>query len=212
MNLRYLLLACLLSAALPAAYAQKARQADLTRITRTFNRTITIPPGSKQVFIHPQPEAGGAWLQLPDARNAEVTLEIKGRDVMQQSFVGIAFHGQNDSTYEAVYFRPFNFNSPDSVRKRHAVQYISLPQYDWPILREQFPGKYESAINAPTNPNDWFKARIRFRDGQITVYIGDAATPCLQVQQLGNLQTGKIALWTGHISPGEFRNMTITYL
>ena len=61
----------------------------------------------------------------------EVITDIRGKDVMQQSFVGVAFHGVNNETLDAVYFRPFNFRSDDPVRKVHAVQYISHPNYPW---------------------------------------------------------------------------------
>jgi len=41
--------------------------------------------------------------------------------------VGIAFHGSDNKTLDAIYFRPFNFQSTDPVRKIHAVQYVSHP-------------------------------------------------------------------------------------
>jgi hypothetical protein len=51
---------------------------------------------------------------------------IRGKDVREQSFVGVAFHVQG-TTYHAVYFRPFNFRVDDPVRRSHTVQYISSP-------------------------------------------------------------------------------------
>src|ERR1017187_621430 len=51
------------------------------------------------------------------------------------SGLGIAFHGEDTSTYDAVYFRPFNFNTTDPVRKIHAVQYVSMPDNPWFRLR-----------------------------------------------------------------------------
>jgi len=56
---------------------------------------------------------------------------VRGKDLFQQSFVGLAFHGKDDNTYEAVYLRPFNVRSDDPVRRDHAVQYMSVPDFDW---------------------------------------------------------------------------------
>ncbi len=38
---------------------------------------------------------------------------MRGKNVFQKSFIGIAFHGQDDKTYDAVYCRPFNFIAKD---------------------------------------------------------------------------------------------------
>src|SRR5262245_23005149 len=50
-------------------------------------------------------------------RNGTIEFDAKGRNLMGQSFLGLAFHIQNDSTYDAVYFRPFNFSNPDTIRR-----------------------------------------------------------------------------------------------
>lgn len=62
-----------------------------------------------------------------------------------KSFVGIAFHRRDDSTYDAVYLRPFNFRATDPTRHMHAVQFISVPDYDWPRLRQDSPEEFEDA-------------------------------------------------------------------
>lgn len=68
----------------------------------------------------------------------------------------IAFHGVNDTAYESVYFRPFNFQVEDTVRKKHAVQYISLPKFDWEYLRETYPDKYEHSLLKVVDPPNGF--------------------------------------------------------
>lgn len=192
-----------------ALRAQKAVKISLGKISGTFNRNVSLPEDGTSLTINEGPGAGGAWLRLKPAANAEIEVELKGRDMHQRSFLGIAFHGQNDSTYEAVYFRPFNFQAADPDRVRHAVQYISLPDNDWPKLREQYPLKYEQPVNVPLNPDDWFKVRLVFANGNVTVYVNGEDKPCLQVKSLSNHKSGKIGLWTGNDSPGEFRNLTI---
>jgi hypothetical protein len=210
MKLRTIILLALLTGS-TALQAQKPVKVSWGKISRTFNRNVTVPQDGKLLTINESPGAGGAWLRLKQAANAEIEVELMGRDVLQRSFLGIAFHGQNDSTYEAVYFRPFNFKSADPERVRHAVQYISLPGNDWPKLREQFPLKYEQPLNVSVGPEDWFRVRLVFAGENVQVYVNGADTPCLSVKSLSNYKSGKIGLWTGDNSSGKFRNMTIRY-
>ncbi len=128
---------------------------------------------------------------------------------MQQSFVGIAFHGTNDSTFDAVYFRPFNFLSNDTIRKRHSVQYISLPKYDWSLLRQQYPGKYENALIKTVEPEEWFHAKIIVSNERIEVFVNNDDKPSLTVKPISNHTTGNIGFWVGNNSDGEFSNLII---
>jgi hypothetical protein len=66
-------------------------------------------------------------------------------ETLQQSFVGVAFHGVDGTTYDAIYFRPFNFKTDDPVRRIHAVQYISHPDNPWQKLRDGQPGETRAA-------------------------------------------------------------------
>ena len=65
---------------------------------------------------------GVAWVQGTDFRSGTIEVDIRGQEAMQQSYVGVAFHREDDNTYEAVYLRPFNFRAQDPARKQHAVQ------------------------------------------------------------------------------------------
>ena len=75
-----------------------------------------------------------------------IEVDIRGKDIFLQSFLGIAFHGVDTTTYDAVYFRPFNFMHPDSLRRKWAVQYFSIPEYDYDRLRKEHPLVYENAV------------------------------------------------------------------
>ncbi|HMI04098.1 MAG TPA: family 16 glycoside hydrolase [Pedobacter sp.] len=189
--------------------AQEAVKISIGKISGTFNRNVTLPEDGSSLTVNEGPGAGGAWLRLKEVVNAEIEVEMKGRDVLQRSFLGIAFHAQNDSTYEAVYFRPFNFRAADPDRVKHAVQYVSLPGNDWPKLRKEYPLKYEQPVNVSLNPDDWFRVRLVFADGNVTVYVNGEEKPCLEVKSLSNYKSGKVGLWTGNNSPGEFRNLTV---
>src|SRR5262249_15395007 len=99
---------------------------------------------------------------LPDINFSTGTIEVdvRGKDVPQHSFVGIAFHRADDKTFDAIYFRPFNFRAADPVGRSHSVQYHSLPIYTWDKLRSEHPGKYEHAVTPPPDPNAWFHVRL----------------------------------------------------
>src|SRR6185295_10939304 len=92
-----------------------------------FNRTLTsfMEKGTNGIRFSEKEGDGVAWLEGVNFANGIIELDIKGKDVLQQSFVGVAFHGVDEKTLDAVYFRPFNFRTTDSVRHIHAVQYVS---------------------------------------------------------------------------------------
>ena len=149
-----------------------------------------------------------AWLNNTKFINGTIEVDIKGKDVFQKSFVGIAFHGVNDSTYEAIYFRPFNFRTTDPLRKLHAVQYIAPPKFGWEKLRNEFPLKYEQPITPAPDPNQWFHARIVIDNKKIKVYVNGNAMPSLVVERLVHYDGTMIGLWTD--GDGEWKNVKIT--
>jgi hypothetical protein len=147
------------------------------------------------------------WLNNMTMKNGVVELDIKGKDVAGQSFVGVAFHGTGDDDYEAVYFRPFNFRNPE--KKNHAVQYISKPEYDWSVLRQRFPGKYENSLEPAPDPNDWFHVRLVIEFPMVRAYVNNSTTPVLEVEQISERKDGKLGLWVDS-EDGWFRNVTIS--
>jgi hypothetical protein len=177
-----------------------------------FNRKVTsfTEKDKKGIRFSKSENDGIAWLSEVKFSNGVIELDMRGKDVLQQSFVGIAFHGIDNSTLDAVYFRPFNFQTADPVRKIHAVQYISQPDYPWQVLREKFNGKYEKAILPPPNANEWFHAKIVIKYPLVTVYVNGNKEPSLSVEQLNKRTSGKIGLWVGNNSDGDFANLQIT--
>ena len=153
---------------------------------------------------------GVAWLNGVNFANGVIELDIKGKDVLQRSFVGLAFHGKDEHILDAIYFRPFNFRSTDSVRRIHAVQYVSHPDFPWNKLREEQNSKYEKAIPMAPNPNDWFHVKIVVNYPRVEVYVNNSNEPCLSVDKLNNRKEGKIGLWVGEASGGDFANLSIT--
>jgi hypothetical protein len=116
----------------------------------------------------------------------------------------------NDTTYDSVYFRPLNFANAAVPRRARAVQYISAPDFDWPKLRADFPGKYENTVSPVPDPNGWFRARIVVADRKVSVFVNDATAPSLVVTELTDRRGGQLGLWVGNGSDGAFANLKIT--
>ena len=178
---------------------------------RTVNREVTKLQGSRDgVHVTEKADAGVAWIEGSDFADGTIELDVRDRDVLQQSFVGVAFHRKDDHTYEAVYVRPFNFRADDPVRHRHAVQYMASPDYDWPRLRQEFPDQFESAVASSVGPTDWVPLRVVVNGRAIQVFVGPVQSPPLDVRRLGQHDRGLIGLWTGNNSDGDFANLRIT--
>lgn len=178
----------------------------------TINRTVSLlnEDGRKGIYFKETPGNGLMVLKGIEFSNGAIEFDVKGKNLMQQSFVGIAFHGQNVTTYDAVYFRPFNFKSPDSIRRAHSVQYISMPDNDWEKLRTQFPGKFENTVTPVPDPEEWFHVRLVVDGKKVSVFVNHSVTPSLQVEKLTNTHRGGVALWMGNNSGGSFANLVIT--
>jgi hypothetical protein len=195
---------------------QTSEKYNLSELARNkklepFNREITpFSENDKEgIRFSKNSNDGIAWLKGVDFSNGIIEVDIRGKDIFQQSFVGVAFHGSDNNTLDAVYFRPFNFNSTDQIRKIHAVQYISHPDNTWAVLREKQNGKFEKAVMPAPNGNDWFHAKIVVHYPHVSVYINGNTSPCLEIDKLNNLTSGKIGLWVGNGSDGDFANLQI---
>src|SRR3954453_1957427 len=153
------------SAPSPAQRINLAEQLAAGKL-RTVNRDIARSQGrGDAVHLSEKTNVGLTWIAGTNFSEGTLEVDVRGRDVMQQSFVGLAFHGKDDKTYESVYLRPFNFRATDPARHQHAVQYMMVPEFDWPRLREQFPEEFENPVNASLSPTDWVTLRVVV-DGQ----------------------------------------------
>jgi hypothetical protein len=155
---------------------------------------------------------GNLWLKGVTFSQGTIDVDIRGRDVMQRSFLGIAFHAVDTGRYDLVYFRPFNFQSKDSIRRIHAVQYTYEPDFPWHKLREERNGIYEKAVNPAPLGKDWFHATIVVEGKTVTVYVNHSKTPSLVVEKLSDNTSGMIALHAGRgFLPGDFANLVIKH-
>lgn len=149
---------------------------------------------------------GTAWLKDVSFTTGTIDIDLRGKNVFLQSFLGVAFHGVNDSTYDVVYFRPFNFKHEDTARRKWSVQYMSLPDFGYDKLRKEYPNVYENAIKPPPGADDWFHVRLVVDNDSVTVYVNHEKTPSLKAHLLNDRHAGKIALWA--YTPGVSGNFS----
>jgi len=198
------------------AAQSRAIQHDLAALAgakglTAFNRSVSsVTDGARKgARLSEAPGDGVAYVAGAEFSNGTIECDIKGKDVPQQSFVGVVFHGVDGTTYDAIYFRPFNFRTDDQARRIRAVQYVSHPAHPWDKLRAEQPGKYEKAVNPVPDPNGWFRARVVVASPKVTVFVDGGKEPCLVVDQLSDRKKGLVGLWVGNNSGGDFANLKI---
>ena len=177
-----------------------------------FNRTIdqTKAGTPEVVFLNAAPNDGLAWITDVELSEGAIELEVKGKNEQGRSFVGIAFHGLDNKTFDAVYLRPFNFQAAEPARRSHAIQYVSMPEHDWSNLRKNHPGKYESVITPAPDPESWVKLKVVVKGKSVAAFVNGSDKPALTVDRLNDRLKGKVGLWVGNGSDGWFRNLKVT--
>jgi len=175
------------------------------------NRTATTEHDAERVVLRldERPGAGIAWLPIKEFEEGVIEADVRGRDLAQRSFVGLAFGGNREG-YEAVYLRPFLFRAADSVARASSLQYMSLPAYDWKRLRTEYPGRFERALPNPPAPTDWVHLRVAVDWLHVRAYIDGAGTPVLDVERIPVNPRGRVGLWAGDGSDAAFANVRVT--
>jgi hypothetical protein len=199
------------------SYAQNTNAIDLYDAVKNnkievVNRKLTLINEEARLGIRLSKEYGEgiAWLKGIEFSNGIIEFDVRGEDVKQHSFVGMAFHGKDNATYDAIYLRPFQFREKDEVLRSHSIQYISLPDYTWRVLRAKFPNVYENSIQQDLEPNGWVRVRIEVKDTTVSVYINGSKEASLVVKKVTNSSTGHIGFYVADTSGGDFANIRIT--
>ena len=211
--MKFLLCLFLFSLSSPILFAQRINLADAVRNNRidVVNRELTPLDDGTHPGIHlsKAPGEGIAWLKGVEFGEGEIEFDVRGEDIKQHSFVGLAFHGQNDTTYDAIYLRPFHFRTEDTLLKERMIQYISLPTYTWRKLRAETPGKYENNIPQFLDPNGWVHMRIVVEGRTISTYINHEEKPSLVVEKVTSTKKGRVGFYVADTSGGDFANIRI---
>jgi hypothetical protein len=203
-----MLLACHFS------FAQQTSHYDLVQMLNSNELTTGagLPPNpSANTTKQAISVKGIIWLNKVSFTEGTIDIDLRGKNVFLQSFLGIAFHGVDTSAYEVVFFRPFNFRHADTLRRKWSVQYSRYPDNLYDKLRREHPLVYENAVTPVPDAEDWFHATLVIKGDWITVYVNHSAQASLRVKKLGNSSTGKIALWDDPDGlSGDFADLTIT--
>lgn len=128
-----------------------------------------------------------------------------------RGFIGIAFRiNEDNSQFESIYLRPTNARSDDQVRRNHSIQYYAYPDYKFDRLRKEAPERYESYTDMEINK--WITMRIKVKDSQAKLFIGENKEPSLIVKDLkhGASASGAIGLWVDIGTEGFFADLKIT--
>lgn len=200
-----------------SSFLQTPQTIDLHSLVKNkgievYNRKLTLINETSYLGISLSKDEGEgiAWLKDIEFSNGILEFDVRGEDVQQHSFVGIAFHGKNNDTFDAIYLRPFQFRSDNETLKKRAIQYISLPDFTWQKLREKAPGKYEAAIQPAPDPNSWVRVKIVVKGKTISTYINGSKEPSLLVEKVTAIGTGAVGFYVADTSGGDFANITIT--
>ena len=179
---------------------------------KIHNRKLVVLAETNQSVFRLDERSGDGVAWWPDTSftNGTIEFEVRGTNTFQKSFVGVAFHGLDAMTYDAVYFRPFNFQSDEPLRRGHGVQYISHPTHTWSRLRDEQPGKFEQEVSPAPDPNGWLHVRIVVNHPTVRVFIDGAQKPILEVSQLNDRKRGWVGLWVGNGSGGDYANLKIS--
>lgn len=217
MTSNHLFLSCFIILFRLTAFSQSPAAIDLPAAFKkgnisVVNRELTLlnETAHQGISLSKDFGEGVAWLKNIEFSNGVLEFDVRGEDVKQHSFVGIAFHGKNDSTYDAIYLRPFQFKAEEEVLRNRSIQYISLPDYTWRKLREKSPGIYEHSIQPAPDPNSWVRVRIVVENPVISVYINGNNKPELVVKKVTGTTSGSVGFYVADTSGGDFANLTIT--
>lgn len=165
-------------------------------------------PGATRVSAGDGP--GVVWIEGTNFGLGTIEIDLRGKDALNSSFLGVAFHRVDDATYEDVYLRPFNFRATDPARHQHAIQYESMPQHPWMVLRQTFPEEFENPVDPSVDPNGWVSLRLVVDASRIRAFAGSAGAPALEVRRLSQVNQGQVGLWVGNMSDGDFADLRLT--
>ncbi len=199
-------------------------------------RTIAIENGAGIEAVHVVPQTvtylGKKALRLveaPDTRNGEAvallsdvvfgdgTIEVDaagkpaaGASDGARGFVGVAFRSTpHGAAFDCIYIRPTNGRADDQLRRNHATQYTSEPDFPWQKLRADAPGVYESYVDLEAGA--WTHLKIEVSGVRAQLFVNGASQPALIVKDLKRGATqGQVGLWIGSETEAYFRNLQIT--
>ena len=222
MNIRMLgaIAVMTVSVATPAIGQSASELPGIAKVVNGRTEIVTYR-GVRAIKLIPAAEVAGkdasmlALLDRADFKDGEIEIDVAGAPLPGASegsrgFIGLSFRtGANGEWSEVFYLRPTNGRANDQLRRNHAVQYVSDPEFPWHRLRSENPGVYESY--ADMEPGVWTKMRIVVSGATARLYVNGATQPTLIVNDLKRgAISGKIALWAHSQTDAYFGPVKVT--
>lgn len=211
------LLAAIFLSTVVTTFAQTGKKIDLHKAVKSkslqvYNRELDLisENGYPGIRLSKAYGEGIAWVNNLEFSEGTIEFDVRGEDTKQHSFVGIAFHAVNDSIFDAVYLRPFQFRETNETLRSHGIQYISLPEFTWRVLRAKFPDRYEHAVDPAPDPNGWVHIRLEIKGNTIRTFINGNSQPALVVEKLTAVTSGRLGFYVADTSGGDFANLVVT--
>ncbi|AYB35530.1 hypothetical protein D4L85_13410 [Chryseolinea soli] len=157
------------------------------------------------------------FVKLKGVEFKDGTIEVRVLSKLQpaapelaRGFIGVAFRiNEDNSKFECIYIRPANGRDSNQVRRNHAIQYFSYPDYKFNRLRKEAPEQYESY--ADMGLNEWIKMKIVVKGQQAKLFLNENREPSLIVNDLKqDAEPGAIGLWVDVGTDGLFSDVSIT--
>ena len=177
--------------------------------------------GVRAIKLVPAPETAGkdedmmAILDRPDFADGTIQLDVAGAPRPgtppdSRGFIGVSFRtGAHGAWSDVFYLRPTNGRADDQLRRNHAVQYASDPEFPWYRLRQESPGVYESYADMVAGA--WTSMRIEVSGRTARLYVNGAPQPSLIVNDLKHgSRPGRIALWAHVETDAYFGPISVT--
>ena len=216
-----------MSPRLPAAGAavvllcSAAGQLPAQRVDELLPRNVNVEPVQYQgraavrLLAKAAVANGDAYAVVKGSRFRDGTISVTlagkpaaGAGPEARGFIGMAFRLNGDK-YEYIYLRPTNGRADDQVRRNHATQYGSHPDYDFARLRKESPEKYESYVDLESGV--WTQYRIVVEGSSAKLFVHDAKEPVLVVHDLKlGPGEGAVALWIEPGTEGYFADLRVT--
>ena len=174
--------------------------------------------GRKAVHLVEDPGASGEAVVLvagSDFGDGVIEIDVAGALAPgaapdARGFVGIVLRSTADASgFENFYLRPTNGRADDQLRRNHATQYASIPDWPWHRLRKENPGVYESYTDLEVGV--WTRMRVEVEGVKARLYVNEAPQPCLIVNDLKRgTSRGLVGLWIGGGTDAHFADLRIS--
>lgn len=155
-----------------------------------------------------------AWQGL-DFRDGSIEVDVASvlspdAPAYARGFIGLTFRIDGSNRFESIYLRPTNSRADDQVRRNRTIQYVAYPDFPFPRLRHEEPGKYETYVDIDLG--EWIKLRVEVKGAEARLYINDAPRPAFIVtdMKLGAQQRGGVGCWIEAGTIGYFSGLRVT--